>query len=140
MLLSQNFSLTEFAVSADWPQLAANISFTPVEIERLRFACCSILEPLRSHFRQPVRITSGKRAPDLNRAVGGHPRSHHLFAGDTGAADICIAGIEPLIIAEWLVENTTLEYVIAYTERRFVHISFPVSSPPPNKLHIRKES
>jgi len=138
--LSQNFCLAEFATSTTQPHLAQKIGFTETEIERLRFACCAILEPLRSRFESPIHITSGKRSEELNRAVGGHPHSHHLFRGSTGAVDITIPGIEPEVVARWTIEHTIVEYAIAYLHRNFVHISFPASSPPPRNLYFNKES
>lgn len=136
-MISKNFAINEFRVSSQFPGLARQIDFSPVEAERIRFACHAILEPLRAHFGRPVIITSGKRSPELNRAVGGHPRSHHLFQGDQGAADVVIEGVEPAEMARWLVENTTTDYVIAYTNRGFCHISFPSGSPTKNQLYFK---
>ncbi len=43
---------------------------------------------------EPIRLNSGYRSPQLNRAIGGAPNSNHL----TGcAADIRVSGMEQLI-------------------------------------------
>ena len=38
------------------------------------------LEKVRSHYGQPIKITSGNRCVAHNRAVGGAPRSRHLLS------------------------------------------------------------
>jgi zinc D-Ala-D-Ala carboxypeptidase len=48
-------------------------------------ALIDVLERLRSRVGRPLRIVSGYRSPATNKAVGGAPRSRHLY-GD--AADI----------------------------------------------------
>lgn len=134
-LLTPHFSLREFAVSRDYPQLAAAIEFSPEERERLRFACAAILEPLRRHFGKPVAITSGKRSIALNHAVGGHADSHHLFRGVTGAVDLAISGVHPADIAAWLTANVRIAYLIVYGSRGFVHLSFPTGEGEYNLVH-----
>ena len=37
----------------------------------------NVLNPLREKFGKPIRITSGFRSPELNKAVGGKPTSQH---------------------------------------------------------------
>lgn len=136
-MITSHFSLKEFAVSADFPDLAARICFNEVQKERIRFACASILEPLRHHFSKPVIISSGKRTPELNHAVGGHPQSDHLYLSDSGAVDIVVPRITAVTVADWLVNNVVTKTVIAYSDRGFVHISFPDSSGIINKLRIK---
>lgn len=136
-MLTDNFSLSEFAVSGEFPQLAERIGFSDVQRERIRFACSSILEPLREHFAQPVYVTSGKRTVELNKQVGGHPRSDHLFFKDQGAVDIVMRGITPVTIANWLVNNVVTKLVVAYLNPCFIHISFPDSTGQINKLRIQ---
>lgn len=43
------------------------------------------LDVLREHLGHPIRVTSGYRSPEYNKAVGGAQRSKHLTAS---AADI----------------------------------------------------
>lgn len=133
--LTPHFSLAEFAVSRDFPHLATEICFDAVERERLRFACAALLEPIRAHFSRPVAITSGKRTAALNRAVGGHPDSHHLFRGDTGAVDLVIADVHPAEIAAWIVANLRVNFCIVYGSRGFLHLSFPNAGCAYNLIH-----
>ena len=56
----------------------------------LAYLCHMVLQPLRDRFG-PIRITSGYRCPELNRAVGGVKNSQHL-QGE--AADIHLPSVE----------------------------------------------
>ena len=48
-----------------------------------------MLEPLRVAMNEPIKISSGFRCYDLNKAVGGVYNSQHLKGQ---AADLCIDG------------------------------------------------
>jgi len=51
--------------------------------------CINVLEPLRVAMGHPIKIGSGFRCKELNKAVGGVYNSQHI----TGhAADLCIDG------------------------------------------------
>lgn len=58
-----------------------------------------ILERLGGHFERRVIVTSGCRCPQHNAAVGGSPRSQHLFAR---ASDVVVEGIDPGLVYELL--------------------------------------
>ena len=130
--LTKNFALHEFAVSRDFPELAAAIEFTTIEIERIRFACAAYLQPVRNEFGM-VTITSGKRSPELNVIVGGSIASDHLYMmqplhSDAGAVDFTVPGVPTGDVAAWLRENFQYKLLIHYPRRRFLHLSFPDSS------------
>ena len=59
-------------------------------------ALITVLEKIRSHFDAPIKVTSGIRCPDHNRAVGGASNSQHLYGK---AADIQVKGVEPAAVA-----------------------------------------
>ena len=128
--LTENFLLHEFAVSRDFPELADEIDFTDIEVERLRFACAAYLQPLRNRFGKVI-ILSGKRSPELNAVVGGAISSDHLYLlnplhSDAGAVDFTTVDL-PGAVA-WMRGNFVYKLLIYYPQRRFVHLSFPDSS------------
>lgn len=90
MQLSKHFTLEELTRSATATR--HNIDNTPTAaiVDNLRLLANDVLEPLRCRFGV-LRITSGYRCAELNRRVGGVPRSQHL---DGNAADIHIASTQ----------------------------------------------
>lgn len=64
----------------------------PQEIWPNIVATVRLLDLVRAHFRRPIVITSGYRAPEYNRKVGGAPLSQHQAFT---ALDFGVAGISP---------------------------------------------
>lgn len=127
--LTRNFRLGEFAVSREYPDLAAEIIFTEREVGRLQVYCAGWLQPLRDHYGSAVIITSGKRTQALNKAIGGAPMSDHLFTESSGAADITLPGQDMREVSVWMRDNLApVKKLLVYPQRGFVHISFPDDS------------
>ena len=79
--LSRNFSTHEFRCPCGCDRAEIN----PALVEAL--------QELRDLAARPVRITSGYRCPDHNRAKGGKRRSQHLLGN---AVDVVINGLTPV--------------------------------------------
>ena len=91
MQLSNNFRLSEFTRSDTAKRLGIVNECSSVEqVLNLAYLCHMVLQPLRDRFG-PIRITSGYRCPELNRAVGGASNSQHM-RGE--AADIHLPSVE----------------------------------------------
>jgi len=77
MKLSKNLSLSEVTYSKT--ALRRNIDNTPTDehIENLKYLAENVFQPIRDHFGVPIYISSGYRSPELNKAIGGSPRSFH---------------------------------------------------------------
>ena len=91
MQLSTNFRLSVFTRSDTAKRLGIVNECSSVEqVLNLAYLCHMVLQPLRDRFG-PIRITSGYRCPELNRAVGGVKNSQHL-RGE--AADIHLPSVE----------------------------------------------
>ena len=89
--LSEHFMLGEFTRSGSHPEVYNIPSHEAIaNLKRL----CVWLEELRARYNAPIRINSGYRSPQLNRAIGGVSNSNHL----TGCAvDIRVENMEQLI-------------------------------------------
>ena len=96
--LSEHFTLGEFTRSGSHPEVYNIPSHEAIaNLKRL----CVWLEELRRRYNdkygveeEPIRINSGYRSPQLNRAIGGAANSNHL----TGCAvDFRVENMEQLI-------------------------------------------
>ena len=103
MQLSKNFRLSEFTRSDTAKRLGIVNECSSVEqVLNLAYLCHTVLQPLRDRFG-PIRINSGYRCPELNKAVGGVANSQHM-RGE--AADIYLPTKAKLdcyaLITDWI--------------------------------------
>ena len=89
--LSEHFTLGEMTRSNSHPEIYNIPSHEAIaNLKRV----CEWLEVLRERAGTPIRINSGYRSPQLNKAIHGVAGSNHL----TGCAvDIRVLGMEQLI-------------------------------------------
>ena len=74
MKLSKNFILQEFVET----KTGLNNQLTSDALSNIEFLVKNLLQPLRDAFGKPIRITSGYRSVEVNKAVGGSKNSQHL--------------------------------------------------------------
>lgn len=84
--LSENFRVREFRCKD-----GSNTIFIDSDLVEL-------LQHIRDHFNRPVVITSAYRTVTHNKAVGGSPKSQHLYGM---AADIQVADTLPEFVAQY---------------------------------------
>lgn len=58
-------------------------------VEHLAELVATVLDPLRAAYGMPIRVSSGYRSPELNRAVSGAATSVHMIGY---AADLQVGG------------------------------------------------
>lgn len=111
MRLSAHFSLTEFVSPRDpnRPSMAA--------LANLR-VLASVLEVLRARAGRPLKITSGFRSPEYNRAIGGAAASLHT----TGMACDIAAPDDMLELAALASQIEDIGGIGIYPGRGFIHI------------------
>ena len=83
MLLSKHFTLAELTASNTAKRLGLDNTPAPELLPRL-IMLAEMLERIRAKVGFPIILTSGYRAPPVNRAVGGVTSSDHTqgHAGD----------------------------------------------------------
>ena len=121
MKLTENFDLSEFAVSGSHPELVIAVPTKYIaNVKRLAETC---LQPARDKWGKPLRILSGFRSRALNAAVGGSPTSQHCIGE---AADVTTDDVRGLFLMLMAEENDILAgQIIAYPSKNFVHIAVP---------------
>lgn len=127
MKISKNFSLEEFTHSETAQCLKIDNAPSTEQIINLCALVHHVLQPLRDHYGQPVKISSGYRCQALNKAVGGVTNSQHIRGQ---AADIKILGVTPTHIADYIANHLPYDQVILYPT--FVHVSYSIQA---NRRH-----
>lgn len=97
--MTPHFKLSEFTKSQTASRRGIDNTAPEHVKKRLKLLCEAILEPVRSHFGKPVRISSGYRSLALNEAVGSKPSSQHILGY---AADFEIPGVPNIDLAMWI--------------------------------------
>tara|TARA_R100000900_G_scaffold60734_1_gene48836 strand:- start:32 stop:562 length:531 start_codon:yes stop_codon:yes gene_type:complete len=71
MKLSKNFSLYEFEKSNTSLRLGISNKIPKEGILKYRLMTTQLLQPIRDRLSGSIRVTSGYRSPELNKAIGG---------------------------------------------------------------------
>ena len=101
MNLSPHFTLAELTRSEAATRGGFSNTPSDEEIENLKALCETILEPIRAHFGKPIRVNSGYRGPEANKAVGGASSSQHC-KGE--AVDFEIDGVANRDLAQAIID------------------------------------
>ncbi len=107
--LAKNFTLNELIKSSTADRMGLNN--WPKDdgvLVNLTNVANHILQPVRDEFG-PVRVNSGYRGPELNKAVGGSSKSQHCHGE---AADFECSRIGNYTLAKWISENLEFDQLI----------------------------
>lgn len=126
-MLSPHFSLEELCASQLALRLGIDNSPSQVVSKNLALLAVSTLEPIRVGLDKVVMISSGYRAPEVNRRTGGSISSQHVKGQ---AADFEVLGMDNLEAAHWIAmspipfDQLILEfYVPSQPASGWLHIS-----------------
>ena len=108
MKLSQNFSLSEMLKSGTAIRLGIDNYPSNDEIDKLEALAVNVLQPIRDEFGS-MRINSGYRCLELNRALGSKDSSQHR-KGE--AADLEKNGVSNFELAQWIEDNLDFDQLI----------------------------
>jgi len=139
--LSPHFTLAELTRSEAATRGGFDNTPPPEAVEALRALCEHVLEPLRVAVGKPMRINSGYRGPEANKAVGGAASSDHCFGR---AADIEIDGFDNKKLAQKIVDmglpfkQLILEfYVPGDLNSGWVHVAYDAAAKMPKREVLR---
>ena len=85
MNLTENFTLEEMYKSTTAIRLGIDNTPSDIVVKNLLQLCKRVLQPLRDHMDEFIKVSSGYRSPDLNKKIGGSKSSQHCLGQ---AADI----------------------------------------------------
>lgn len=117
--ISKNFSFSEFEASDTAKSLHIINAITDWDVRDNIIALVkNVLQPLRDEWGGPLKIRSGYRCKELNKAVGGVESSQHRKGQ---AADVVCT--DPYALAK-LAKHLGLPYDQMIVYPSFVHFSF----------------
>jgi hypothetical protein len=124
--ISKNFTLDELTASATAKQMRIINAPGVDEVCNLCALVHHVMQPLRDAMGESIKIGSGYRCPQLNKAVGGVSNSQHM-KGE--AADLCIDGDlkKGRKWMTWIMEHCDFDQLIWEHNSKgtyWVHVSF----------------
>lgn len=131
MKLSEHLDLSEIIRSESAKRNGISNMPTPEHIENLKALAENIFEPIRNHFKVPIRVSSGYRSKELNAKVGGSKSSDHCFgyAIDLDADGTSITNNE---IFYFIKDNLKFKQLIfefpVNGQASWIHISYQASN------------
>lgn len=137
--VTMHFTIEEMYASDTAKRLGINNKPNMQQMINLVYLCAYVLEPLRVAMDEPIKIGSGFRCQQLNKAVGGVNSSQHLKGQ---AADLCIDGDirKGRKWFEYIKNHLPFDQLIWETNPKtgssWVHVSFVFPDFGKNRRHI----
>lgn len=81
------------------------------QLLNMKLVAEKIFEPVRNHFKVPIKVNSFFRSPDLNKAIGGSTKSQHC-KGQAIDIDDTYGKIKNSDIYWWIKDNLEFDQMI----------------------------
>ena len=115
--LSKNFSLKEMtATNSGLPNVP-----NEDQLHYLTLLCEKVLEPLRYIYGMPIKVNSGFRSAEVNKAIGGAATSQHCKGQ---AADITAGSKEENEKLFKILATRDFDQLINEKNYSWIHVSF----------------
>jgi len=123
MRLSKNFTLSEVTRSNTARRLGIDNTPKNHHLKSMQRLITNLIQPMRDELG-PIRITSGYRSPELNRAIGGSKKSQHSKAEAVDIQFWSEGQMKNQVIYDWVL-NSGIEFDQMINEFDFawIHIS-----------------
>lgn len=132
MKLSEHLDLSEVTRSESAKRKGISNMPTEAHIANFKLLAEKIFEPIRTHFRCPIIISSGYRSKELNAAIGGSLTSQHCHGE---AIDIDMDGtpngVTNRMVFDYIKDNLEFDQLIfEFGDKEnpdWVHVSYESS-------------
>ena len=81
------------------------------QLSNMKLVAEKIFEPVRTHFKVPIKVNSFFRSPDLNKAIGGSTKSQHC-KGQSIYIDDTYGKIKNSDMYWWIKDNLDFDQMI----------------------------
>jgi hypothetical protein len=127
MQLSKNLSLAEMTISNESKRRGITNAPTEDHLANMKKLAESVFQPIREHFKSPIRISSGYRSLALNKAIKGAATSQHC-SGEAMDIDMDGTRITNAQIFNYIKDNLVFDQLIWEfgTDKNpdWVHVSY----------------
>jgi zinc D-Ala-D-Ala carboxypeptidase len=114
MNLSPHLTLLEVTNSSTAKRLGIDNTPTPEHLNNLKLLAEKIFEPIRNHFKKPIRVSSGYRSKTLNAAVPGASSTSQHSSGEALDLDQdgMSTGVTNKMIFDYIKDNLEFDQLI----------------------------
>jgi hypothetical protein len=127
MQLSKNLSLAEMTISYEAKRRGISNNPTQDHLANMKKLSDNVFQPIREHFKSPIRISSGYRSLALNKAIKGAATSQHC-SGEAMDIDMDGTSITNAQIFSYIKDNLVFDQLIWEfgTDKNpdWVHVSY----------------
>tara|TARA_R100000773_G_scaffold466_5_gene815 strand:+ start:4787 stop:5236 length:450 start_codon:yes stop_codon:yes gene_type:complete len=128
MKLSKNFSRAEIEHSNTAKRLDIKNEMSEKHLEQMQGLIDNLIQPMRDAIG-PIRVTSGYRSPQLNRAIGGSRTSQHCKGQALDIQYWSGGKMNNKVIYDWVLESDIeFDQMINEFDYAWIHISLKKNS------------
>jgi len=123
MRLSKNFTLSEITRSNTAKRLGITNEPSKEHIKNIQRLITQIIQPMRDDIG-PIRISSGYRSSELNRAIGGSSKSQHCKGKALDLQYWSDGKMDNKKIYDWIIDNAVeFDQMINEFDFAWIHLS-----------------
>lgn len=123
MRLSKNFVLSEITRSNTATRLGISNEPTKDHLDNMQRIISNLIQPMRDSIG-PIRISSGYRSKELNRAIGGSNKSQHCKGEALDLQFWAVGKMNNKVIYDWILKSgLEFDQMINEFDFAWIHIS-----------------
>lgn len=114
MQLSEHLSLNEVTSSGTAKRLGIDNTPTTEHLNNLKLVAENVFEPIRNHFKKPIKVSSGYRSKALNDATPGSSSTSQHCSGEALDLDQdgMTTGVTNKMVFDYIKDNLNFDQLI----------------------------